>query len=928
MTNAGEFRRRAFHEARRYGGDAWVFVRELLQNSRDAGAGRIDLSVERLGGFDRILCRDDGCGMTFDHARRYLFTLYASSKSGRSDTAGRFGIGFWAVLRFEPDEVTVRSKPGQGPGWQLRMSGDLEEIERGESSLGGGTEIELTRTARGDDPVAAVWDAVQRDARHLRGEDGEILEVWVNSRRATSEIELEPPSLGFAGSGLRGAVALTDRPRVDLLAHGLRVRTTATLDELLTQPDRRRRRRSSSTPEGLVPRVIVDSRRLHVLMARGDARTDRELRKLVAIGRRGVRRLVRDQLDQGSGLGSFRRAGLRCLELLPARWARRLAVGLVVAAILAVGAWWLAEKGPDRKIGPGALGTDALAQSVRRPDAVLEAEAADRYLGPAADRLEALSAEIPLRYLPSHVEPLLSVFRIIALADDGRVVPAAPSSGRRPYLGATCSASCLEIALDLDGMSGGVRLPVPTGQLLDPASLRLEGGEGVLWAAPDGGPLLVIEGIISGSVRYRTGQGFESQPILAGSWPILPKTADDFALQLRPLETDEAARVARDWVQRQVVYDTSERTVDRHRAAARQEPSFAQRCLMVGAGDCDVQNALVAAILARAGVPVRMAVGFVGAQGRAMPGLHAWVEYRGEGGGWRAVDASRGAPASPLPHRPFVDAEAPPGVAEEEISIRRRAPTRSWTGVSGRALGVVAVVFVAFVAVGSAWVVRRRWAVHIVQPEGAPDLAGLLQGALARPEAYREMPSLFARRVVPVLGASAISLDRARSLSHRGRLAVSFRSSKLALRAAKNGLPVIDGSRPEGEAVASTLGAIDLDRWDGIVRRSEAHPVTEDLERAAAGVGEIWKVIIGSGLADEVVVLDGRLAGRHPVVVVDRGSALWDRVCRLDAGQPASAMLLLADHVIERLQASPSRKRLLLSMLAAEAVMERAQGSS
>lgn len=926
MTNAGEFRRRAFHEAHRYGGDAWVFVRELLQNSRDAGAGRVDLLVERRDGVDRIHCRDDGCGMTFDHARRYLFTLYASSKSGQSDTAGRFGIGFWAVLRFEPDEVTVRSAPEQGPGWQLRMSGDLEEIERGGSSLGGGTEIELTRTARGDDPVAAVWDAVQRDARHLRGEDGEILEVWVNSRRATAEIELEPPSLGFAGSGLRGAVALTDRPRVDLLAHGLRVRTTATLDELLTQPDRRRRR-SSSTPEGLVPRVILDSRRLQVLMARGDARTDRELRKLVAIGRRGVRRLVRGQLDQGSGLGWFRRAGMRCLELLPARWARKLAVGLVVVAILAAGAWWLAGKGPARKIGLGARGTGALAQSVRRPDAVLEAEAADRYRGPAADLLEALPAEIPLRYLPSHTEPLLSVFRIIALADDGRIVPAAPSSGPRPYLGATCNASCLEIALDLDGMSGGVRLPVPTGQLLDPASLRLEGGEGVLWAAPDGGPLLVIEGILSGSVRYRTGPGFESQPIVEGSWPILPKTADDFALHLRPLETDEAARVARDWVRRQVVYDTSERTVDRHRAAAREEPSFAQRSLMVGAGDCDVQNALVAAILARAGVPVRMAVGFVGAHGRAMPGLHAWVEYRGEGGGWRAVDASRGAPTSPLPPRPSVDAGAPPGVAEEEMSIRTRALPRSWTGISGRTLGGVAVAF-ALAAVGSVWVVRRRWAVHIVQPEGAPDLAGLLQGALARPEAYREMPSLFARRVVPVLDESAISLDRARSLSQRGRLAVSFCSSKLALRAAKTGLPVIDGSRPEGETVAATLGAIDLDRWDGIVRRSEAHRVTEDLERAAAGVGEIWKVVIGSGLADEVVVLDGRLAGHHPVVVVDRGSALWDRVCRLTANHPARALLLLADQVIERLEASPSRKRRLLVKLATETVMERAQESS
>ena len=925
MTIAVEFRRRAFHEARRYGGDAWVFVRELLQNSRDAGAGRVDLFVERRDGVDRIVCRDDGCGMSFDHARRYLFTLYASSKNGRSDTAGRFGIGFWAVLRFDPDEVVVRSAPESEQGWQLRMSGDLKEIELSESSIADGTEIELTRTARGNDPVAAVWDAVQRDARHLRDGKSEILEVWVNSSRATAEIELDPPSLSFARSGRRVAVSLTDLPRVDLLAHGLRVRTTATLDELLTRPDRRRRW-SSSTPEGLVPRVILDSRRLHVLMARGDARTDRELRHLVAIGRRGVRHLVRGQLDRGAGLGWFRRAGMRCLEVVTARWARRFAVGLVLMAAFAAGIWWLAGKGPDRKIGLWPRRTETIAQIRLRPGAILQAEAVDRYRGPAVDSLEALPARVALRYLPSDAEPLLSVFRVITLANDGRVVQPVPSKGLRPYLGAACNASCLDIVLDLDGVSGGVRLPVPTGHLLDPASLLLEGVSGVLWAATDGGPLLVVD-TPGGRVRYRTGAGFESQPVIGGSWPSLPKVADDVALRLRSLEVDEAAREARDWVRRQVVYDTSERTVDRHRAATREKLPFAERCLAIGAGDCDVQNALLAAILARADISVRLAVGFVGAGGRALPGLHAWVEYRGESGAWRAIDASRGASASSLPQRPPAVTGSPHGETEEEIPTRTGARSTPPIGVWGRAASGIALALV-LAAVGIPWAVRRRWNVSSVRRDPTVDLAGLLRGALARPETYQEVPAIFARRVVPVLGSSTISLDRARSLSRRGRLAVSFCSSELARRAVATGLPVINGSRPEGEAVATTLGAIDLDRWDGIVRRSEEHPLTELLKRAASRVGETWNVVIGSGLADEVVVLDGRLAGRRRVVVVDNGSALWDLAVELAADHPSMAVFLLADQVVERLRISQNRKRRLLSSLAAETVMERSDGPS
>jgi len=281
VTIASDFRRRAFFEAKRYGGDAWVFVRELLQNSRDAGATRVDLTVERRHGIDRVVCRDNGCGMSFAHARQYLFTLYASSKADQRNTAGRFGIGFWSVLRFEPDEVVVRSAPAGDSGWQLRLAGDLEKLEFDESSFAAGTEIELRRRVRGADCEPEVWNAVRRDARHLRcrDRDEKILEVHVNSRLATAEIGLQPPSLVFAQRGLRGAVALTDLPRVDLLAHGLRVRTTATLDELLTLPDRRRRPRANPTG-GLAPSVILDSRRLQVLMARGDARTDRELRRL------------------------------------------------------------------------------------------------------------------------------------------------------------------------------------------------------------------------------------------------------------------------------------------------------------------------------------------------------------------------------------------------------------------------------------------------------------------------------------------------------------------------------------------------------------------------------------------------------------------------------------------------------------------------
>src|SRR5581483_499727 len=96
----GDFLDRARREALRYGVDPWVFIRELLQNARDAGATTVEITTSETEGTARVVAHDDGQGMTFEHARRYLFSLYASSKEGDREAAGRFGVGFWSVLRF------------------------------------------------------------------------------------------------------------------------------------------------------------------------------------------------------------------------------------------------------------------------------------------------------------------------------------------------------------------------------------------------------------------------------------------------------------------------------------------------------------------------------------------------------------------------------------------------------------------------------------------------------------------------------------------------------------------------------------------------------------------------------------------------------------------------------------------------------------
>ena len=138
MTTVATFLRRARAEAERYGDDPWVFVRELIQNARDAGARRVTFTVQaQPGGGSLIEIGDDGEGMTWDHATSFLFTLYASSKASVSiiteclaaqfstqhpqlqatifyPAGGVLDTGIWTCARNRPEEF-AREKPSGQP---------------------------------------------------------------------------------------------------------------------------------------------------------------------------------------------------------------------------------------------------------------------------------------------------------------------------------------------------------------------------------------------------------------------------------------------------------------------------------------------------------------------------------------------------------------------------------------------------------------------------------------------------------------------------------------------------------------------------------------------------------------------------------------------------------------------------------------------
>ncbi len=884
------FRLRASAEAERYGGDRWVFLRELIQNSRDAGATRVEISTEAEDGIDRIRVTDDGSGMSLEHARRYLFRLYSSSKEG-TGTAGRFGIGFWSVLRFGPGAVQICSRPGSGEaGWGLRLSGDLEELEAVPCAVDSGTEVVLERPSGDGDLGRRVTEAVHRDARFTRRRDatGRPLEVRVDGRLISAPMTLPPPCLEFKGRGLRGVVALGDEARVELFAHGLKVRTAAVLDDLLAADAPAAR---TAATDALHPQVLLDSERLRPLLARSDARDDRELRRLVERALRELDRLVTAQLDAVAPRSPARRLLDRWRGLVGRPW-WLAAAGLAAVAAAVVLAVTITPRAVDTTPEAGQAAAAATSRSYR--------DLASSYRGPAATVLESEQRAVDVLYRPPEARPLLGALRVVGIGPGGRPLLARP--GRPVDDGAPCREACLELEVRLDAGPGLLRLPLATGHVLDVGSVSLDPAvDHEVWGPLDR-PAIRLSAPTRGVLRYRSGPGSADVGEI-GRWPDVHGPAFE-----RGMSEDAVVEAAVGWVRDRIPYDPGTEAARRLEAMTFSGVDPLRAALEVGAGDCDVQNTVLAAVLAAAGLDSRLAVGFVGEEGRALPGLHAWAEYRGGGGRWRAADAS----AAPLAPHP-VAADVVPRVRVGPPSSAA-APPEPILPVS-RLLPVAAAAALAAVAAGLAGLLLLRRPRRRIRTDGGVEVADLVRGLVEHPGSYGASTTLRTRPVVPLVGGGAVSVRRAAWLAGRGRLFVATRRGELARRAARHGV-VVDGGLDTGRVVGEAFAAIDLDRWQRQLDEGEPSTWSAAAERLLQSWQSGWIVREARGLDQPVRVLDlGRR--RERVALVDEAGGVARRAAAVSARLGA---LIVAEAVAHVAEPAGRRRARVVSRLARSAL--------
>ncbi len=146
-------------------------LRELVQNSMDAGSDRVDVVLHTHEVGDAVVFEieiaDTGSGMDEAIIDGELTRLFASGKSGDRTMAGGFGVGFVSVFAWQPDAVLLHTGRG-AEAWELQFFADRRFEKRRIDEPVEGTSVRLFRRGQAAERTAiahAIRDSLWRWCR-------------------------------------------------------------------------------------------------------------------------------------------------------------------------------------------------------------------------------------------------------------------------------------------------------------------------------------------------------------------------------------------------------------------------------------------------------------------------------------------------------------------------------------------------------------------------------------------------------------------------------------------------------------------------------------------------------------------------------------------------------------------------------------------
>ena len=197
--------------------DPYAFLRELVQNSLDAGSSQVEFELEHSQGTSVLTCHDTGEGMDEQLIDSRLTRIFASSKEDDLTKIGQFGIGFLSVFALKPDHVVVDTGRS-GQAWRVHFAHDHSFLKTRLSEPVDGTRIRWVKKQKGSlhhDFEKKCRKALEHWCRHAQARiswNGRALNQpfpWtgrlaVQAQGSGTEVAIRPGSgwLGLYNQGL------------------------------------------------------------------------------------------------------------------------------------------------------------------------------------------------------------------------------------------------------------------------------------------------------------------------------------------------------------------------------------------------------------------------------------------------------------------------------------------------------------------------------------------------------------------------------------------------------------------------------------------------------------------------------------------------------------------------------------------------------
>ncbi len=762
----GQYHRWIAAAFRDYGKDPWIFLRELAQNSRDAHANliKVETGVDEHGN-ETIVFKDDGEGMTYDQARQYLFRLYSSSKDNDELAAGMYGIGFWTVLRYKPFQIVIESYHKKA-NWAVGFDADLDSRPIPATLTSQGTRVTLIRkpeygTSR--DFSLAVKKHLSRYCRYLRRNDrtGTPLPIILNGEPINRPFTLPGQlTLHFKKRSLEGVIGLGKKPQVTLYACGLPVWEGSTLTELSHSVTDQNKKRNYEIGPGLAPVFLLNGNRLAVNFSRRSVLDNRELKKVKKIAEQELANLVRLYTSAAAPerrsdmmLDSLKQAGR---SIRRSWWKKILLMIILVIPLEIATLHWFFDGGAD-----GSNPILRVNNQLYSGATVSE--------GPDVPGLD-------LDYFPGNRTLNFKIF-----SADSYDIPSGFIRGLRQNLYRAPehppeNDDTLTVQLNTRE-EGKIFLPIPTGYKIRAASIQLNGGalSGALQSSA--GEITITVPADGGSIRYQCvkAEGTSTMtPMERANYTTLPagielpRSMDRQFPRLQNLNTFQKVGKVLDIIGNFVKYDASAATAAQYKKRAG-SGDWLNQVLTIGQGDCDILNGLYVLLLRKAGVPSRLAVGFIGTNGGVSPVAHAWTEYFHDG--WHTIDASGIIPLHPLVH------------SQEKTD-------RTWN-LPLSAMGAMLLILIAAYAFLAG---KKTAGPPPVTDVGKirENLARLAIGAMLQPTMWGLDSNLWDKRIIPTTRTRYISLRQALRLSRKNTLFAGHPQNPIVKRAGKSRFPILD----------------------------------------------------------------------------------------------------------------------------------------